>query len=233
MAAGLGVVVTRLLLLFFSVVLLLPGAASAATVSVGDAPGDLLSNAVRFRAPAGEANRVTIAVGRREATVTDRGAGLAVGADCRSLDAHSARCAVPPSGRRGGRWIDSVVADMGDRDDAIAVAFPAGRDAAVVVDGGAGDDAVDARRTDIEGSRGGPGVVLRGGRGRDKLTGGAGPDTLLGGPDADVLRGGAGYDTLSGDGPWRGGRRGGDLLDGGAGGGLVAYCERLAPVVVD
>ncbi|MGE5636251.1 MAG: hypothetical protein ACM3UV_04825 [Nocardioidaceae bacterium] len=233
-----------LLLLLFALVL--PGQASAATVSFDESPqgprlrGDYWGGLL-FRAAAGEANTVTIEVGRSETTVTDSTAPLAAGAGCRSLDAHSARCAetrLAPAPDYSYSTA-SVAAELGDRDDTVRAAFPApgpgslgsmaASDVRLIVDGGAGGDVLDASRA----LSGGPAMELSGGPGRDTLIGGPRHEWLLGGPDADVLRAGGGNDDLSGDGPWRRGQRGGDLLDGGAGNDVVSYAERLAPVVVD
>lgn len=232
----------RLLLALILVPLLAPGAASAATVSLGSPPVDLLHHAVRFHAARGEANGVAIAVTGTEATVTESGAPLVAGPGCSLVDAHTARCAVPAAPEPDS--IDAVVAALGDRGDRIAVAFPAPgqppraggpvrAEAVAIVDGGSGDDALDASRAQIAMARTGAGPVLRGGPGRDTLTGGPGEDSLLGGPDADTLRGGAGRDRLWGDGPSRTGARDSDLLDGGAGTDVATYSERVAPVVVD
>ncbi|PWS39094.1 hypothetical protein DFH01_07600 [Falsiroseomonas bella] len=65
---------------------------------------------------------------------------------------------------------------------------------AAVLDGGAGDDTL--------GATAGPGAVLRGGDGADRLAGGPGKDQLAGDGGADTLLGSAGSDSLDGgDGP--------------------------------
>lgn len=61
--------------------------------------------------------------------------------------------------------------------------------AAVVADGGAGDDRL---------TGGGGGNVLLGNAGDDRLTGGVGRDLLIGGDGRDVLKGGGGDDILIG-----------------------------------
>lgn len=251
-----------LLTLFIVLPLLRPGAASAATASVGGppAPFDLTRNALYFRAAAGETNRVTIELVGSETIVKDDAALLRVGAGCRSLDAHSASCTAPPIGPppppgvESQGPLDGFVAYLGGGDDGLTVTLPSSiSNAVLVVDGGPGEDLVDASRAHTAGARGSEGAHLRGGPGRDTLRagpglnwlwGGPGKDTLDGGPgrsvdwlwggaDADVLRGGGGDDLLSGDGPAHSGSRGDDLLDGGAGTDSVGYVERVKPVVVD
>jgi hypothetical protein len=92
----------------------------------------------------------------------------------------------------------------------------------VVVDGGEGNDRIDAtgvRLTSVTllGGLGNDTLLggagndsLDGGAGADRLDGGPGNDTLLGGDDNDTLLGGAGHDNLDGG-------AGIDLLDGGSG----------------
>jgi VCBS repeat-containing protein len=81
------------------------------------------------------------------------------------------------------------------------------------VDGGDGDDCIDASAITARG------VILHGGAGNDRLTGGAGNDRIDGGSGHDQLYGGCGNDVLVGG---EGndclyGGDGNDLLDGGAG----------------
>lgn len=106
----------------------------------------------------------------------------------------------------------------------------------LVVNGGSGNDLIDASRvtTGVSSLR----LVLNGDDGSDRILGGAGDDaisgaggddTIFGGPGNDYVRGGAGLDSLSGDagddtifgqGSSRdtlSGGLGNDLLDGGAG----------------
>lgn len=80
----------------------------------------------------------------------------------------------------------------------------------VVVDGGAGNDSLDASLGDS---------TLRGGTGNDTLRGESGNDTLDGGDGDDHIRGGAGNDTLHGGAgnDQLFGEDGDDVLDGGAG----------------
>jgi len=81
------------------------------------------------------------------------------------------------------------------------------------VDGGDGNDCIDASAVTARG------VILHGGAGNDRLTGGAGNDRIDGGSGHDQLYGGCGNDVLVGG---EGndclyGGDGNDLLDGGAG----------------
>src|SRR5262249_31155950 len=62
--------------------------------------------------------------------------------------------------------------------------------APAVIDGGAGNDSLDA-------SGAGSNTVLLGGVGNDTLTGGSSNDILIGGAGADVLHGGGNDDILS------------------------------------
>jgi Ca2+-binding RTX toxin-like protein len=82
----------------------------------------------------------------------------------------------------------------------------------VLIDGGAGNDFIDASAANFNLTLlgGGGNDILLGGRGNDILMGGDGNDILMGGPGDDYLYGGAGNDLLVG-GP------GHDYLDGGPG----------------
>lgn len=91
-----------------------------------------------------------------------------------------------------------------DTVNAIPVTIP------VVVDGGAGNDVINASAGDST-LHGGPGDdTLRGDVGSDVLHGGDGNDTLLGRAGNDTLYGDAGNDELLGE-------EGNDILNGGAG----------------
>jgi Ca2+-binding RTX toxin-like protein/streptogramin lyase len=91
----------------------------------------------------------------------------------------------------------------------------------IIIDGGAGNDVIDARGTNTSVTlRGGPGNdTLYGGPGNDLLEGGDGNDYLYGGPGNDTLRGGAGDDWLYGEAgdDLLYGDEGNDYLDGGPG----------------
>jgi Ca2+-binding RTX toxin-like protein len=133
--------------------------------------------------------------------------------------------AFPAGTCRRADWDDEEVArcafsgpvriETGDRDDKVSIWNDLPEGQSFTVDGGAGDDRLEA-------SAGGPAVTflggdgndtLKGGTGDDVLEGGAGNDVLEGGWGRDVLRGGDGDDSLLGDGlkPFA------DVIDGGAG----------------
>ena len=85
--------------------------------------------------------------------------------------------------------------------------------AAVAIDGGTGDDQLDASPLSVD-------VAFSGGEGDDRLLGGAGDDSLFGGTGIDYLDGGAGNDSLSGQGDGLNtltGGEGDDTLDGSTG----------------
>jgi hypothetical protein len=84
------------------------------------------------------------------------------------------------------------------------------------LDGGEGDDLLEA------GSRG---ITLSGDAGDDRLVGGPGPDVAWGGEGDDVVEAGAGDDRMKG-GP------GADSLGGGPGSDLVSYESETGPVRV-
>jgi Ca2+-binding RTX toxin-like protein len=73
--------------------------------------------------------------------------------------------------------------------DALSIAAPAG--VAVLIDGGPGDDSLNARGA-------GSSATLMGLAGNDTLVGGMGDDLLNGGDDADSLDGATGQDTMNG-----------------------------------
>jgi hypothetical protein len=161
--------------LFLAVAALAPaGTASAATISGG--------STVTYTAASGEANRVLVSVGHYDTScgsvgapclsVSDSGAHItntSGGCEVTSSDpivGDSAVCPVP----------SSVVADLGDRDDAYW-----DWDGPSTVDAGHGND------NPVFG-RGGNDVI-RGGIGSDVLYGEEGDDTLDGGPGDDYLDG--------------------------------------------
>lgn len=164
---------------------------------------------VAYRAGPGEANRVTVTqLEGFRARLRDDGALVAAGEGCERIDPHEVVCGE----------VTTVRAALGDGDDELAViALQSAMSA--FVDGGTGDDRIEA------------GGTLVGGGGRDILVGGSASDTLIDGdsvraPDADVMDGGAGVDTVSYSGRrrpvfvdlargGRGGERGeGDVLRG-------------------
>jgi Ca2+-binding RTX toxin-like protein len=116
---------------------------------------------------------------------------------------------------------NSLTVDAGNGNDRVSINTPdRGRTGqfALIVDGGVGNDYVDASKADISvalfggsgndtliGGRrndllvGGDGNdLLAGGNGDDLMVGGSGNDTLLGGAGNDVLVGGSGHDLLNG-----------------------------------
>lgn len=96
--------------------------------------------------------------------------------------------------RKGTRlpvWIDRLTVEGGDGNDAVEADAPN-----ALLLGGAGDDRLTGgRRNDV--LRGGAGDdELTGGAGRDNLSGGAGDDSLAGAEGRDRIRGGAGSDRF-------------------------------------
>ena len=102
--------------------------------------------------------------------------------------------------------VESIRVLLGDGNDHASIADNI--DLPVVVDGGAGNDHLNAGRDP---------AVLIGGDGNDKLFGSGANDKILGGNGNDVIFGSCGNDTiLGGDGnDWIFGGRGNDVLDGG------------------
>jgi hypothetical protein len=97
-------------------------------------------------------------------------------------------------------------------------------DAALLVYGGDGDDALA-----LEGVAG----TVSGGRGADRLAGSGEADVLSGGPGDDDLRGGAGGDRLiDGANAAAGGASNDDSFDGGDGIDWLEYRRRVEPVTV-
>lgn len=209
---------------FLVIVLLLAAVppAGAATVSSGTrtvvwgkrAPHPVVP-LIAVQAGVSEVNDVSVRdQGDGWALVRDARATLTAGDGCAQVDEYSARC---PIGR--------VEATLGDGDDRFAASsVPAPfHGPGVVLDGGAGDDVLEA---------GGPSAAeLVGGEGDDVLTGAALADALTGGRGRDRLAGGAGPDVLVGDGAGAGVAA--DVLDGGRGSDTVVYRDRRSPVTVD
>lgn len=97
--------------------------------------------------------------------------------------------------------------------DTVTVQFGQNAAMKVEIDGGTGNDTIDASTFQDDATlRGGDGDdTLFAGLGNDRLEGGDGSDLLVGGEGLDSLYGGAGNDTLSG------GAEGGETIDGGEG----------------
>jgi hypothetical protein len=201
-----------------ALLLLLPGLARAAAVHVAPAPAPRhpgnsvygsFEDAVYYQAGPGEANRLVVSSGRDvdgfpDITVHDPAADVQAGAQCTSLDAHTAVCT-----RSASRAIGVTEARLGDGDDELRVSELGAFNPQVNGFGGPGDD------------------LLQGGPVRDELDGGGGRDRLFGGADRDVLSDGdrSGAPGDAGPGP--------DLMDGGPDQDLVSYQQRSAAVTVD
>ncbi len=180
--------------------------ATAATITVRDRDGEFAT--AHYVAEPGEVNDLmVVTVEERRVRITDPGAVITASGGCRAVDAHAAIC-------RG--YYFSARLDLGDLDDrAISPARP-GQDMELAVNGGPGDDVIQAggvgglSAEDVRIDGGDGNDLLDAGGGFGKLRGGAGADRLLGGPEADALDGGSGADTLSGG-------EGNDALNGGGG----------------
>ena len=213
-----------IVLLALGASLLTPAVASASTASV-----DAATQALRYVADPGEANRVRFMHGPAQYELEDLGVVFpgAAAPRCSSPAPYRIACSPP---------VSSVSVELGDQGDTVSVAFPG----SVTVEGGDGDDIFVAQRSGLEG-----GDVFRGDAGTDAadygersapvtidldgvaddgepgendningdvedVTGGAGDDRILGNAARNHLRGGPGDDQLDG-----GATR--DVLDGGAG----------------
>ena len=163
---------------------------------------------VTVKAARGEHNAVTVGVrlvgGETVARIRDATAPLVAGKGCRRKGAHSAVC-------RGRNDLGQVDVVLADRDDRATVASTP-RDHRLyyftTIDGGRGDDNLDAD-DGTERMLGGAGDdILRGSPGYDSMNGGPGNDALHGRESGDFLQGGPGDDVL------RGGRGNDDLLGG-------------------
>jgi Ca2+-binding RTX toxin-like protein len=98
-------------------------------------------------------------------------------------------------------------------------------DDGIVVNGGGGNDTIDASGLQSDASR----LTLDGGAGNDTLTGGENGDLIFGGDGHDLLKGGAGVDTIDGgigDDTITGGL-GDDILTGGEGADTFNYTGAL------
>ncbi len=208
--------------------LVLAPAASAATVEVREQVEreygtTTVYGEVVVTAAAGETNAIEITYSRARAgdsvVIRDPGAPLTAGSRCAQLDAHAVKC--DGKGLDGITGINAELGDLGDR-----ASYAGGENGPyVVIEGGAGDDALTGRSVQLEGGdgndvlRGGAGKEgLDGGRGDDVLDGQAGDDYIDGGAGDDTLRGGEGNDSLlAGTTPTDKDPAGADHLDGGPG----------------
>jgi Ca2+-binding RTX toxin-like protein len=147
--------------------------------------GEIVSATLTVGAASGERNDLTIrwdadpsAPAQAAITVTDVTAPLHPGPGCVAAATGGVVCPVIR-----GAWLNAKV-DLGDGDDRLAaIAIPA------FVNGGPGDDRLDARHA--------AGAQLHGGDGADVLLGGINQDELTGGAGADAISGGEGFDTVS------------------------------------
>jgi hypothetical protein len=145
-------------------------------------------DAVHYVAAPGEVNDTVI--GHEDAHtiyVRDAGATISTGSGCTALDAHQARCVA--TGPLSFARVET--GDMNDRIRTLGDPSPV-PDAALIANGGPGDDELIG---------GNAGDSLDGGGGTDRLLGAAGADTLTDGDtsghaNADVLVGGPEVDTV-------------------------------------
>jgi Ca2+-binding RTX toxin-like protein len=181
--------------------------------------------ALRYQAPPGETNGVSVVSFGTFFIVTESTAPLDVAAGCTLESQHTARCTGA---------IVSVEVSLGDQDDQ----FTAGDGSAgytLTVDTGAGNDSVDLFGSAVGASiTGGPGNdnlrgsdrfadFVSGGEGDDRLEGDDADNHLQGGND--TLDGGPGDDTLFGD-------VGSDDLIGGDGVDLANYFRHADGVLI-
>jgi Ca2+-binding RTX toxin-like protein len=154
------------------------GTSLDATVTVTAGPGE--RNDMRIAWP-GDGPPASLSA---DVTVTDAGAPLQAGPNCRALTPNAVACAVPRA--PNGSFVAADVA-LGDGDDRLT----ADGLGSLSAKGGDGAD-----RLDATGARGN--AIFNGGPGDDALLGGLGNDTLTGGPGADLLLGGTGgHDRVS------------------------------------
>ncbi|HWS37197.1 MAG TPA: calcium-binding protein [Actinoplanes sp.] len=170
-----------------------PAQAAAATGTVKLASGD---TQVVYKAAAGKANAVTIAVSGSTIVIDDKVALKPASAGCQQVagDKTRVRCKITSA-------LTSVSVTLGDKNDAV-VNKTAVR---LSVSGGAGNDTIFG---------GGGADSLRGGAGNDKIYGLGGADKIFGGAGNDKIYGGAGDDEIEAD-------SGNDVVSAGAGDDIV------------
>lgn len=158
-----------------------PSAASAAKVVRG-------SSFYRFRAEAGEVNRLKVTVSKTAVEFADSGASEVAPAKthavrlCRQVSDRRLRC---PLTRKNAPPFFGVFTYLSDRDDSARFKSVKGGTIGGSVDGEAGEDVLTASTT---------GSWLSGGSGDDVLQGNDGDDNMQGDAGTDVIRGGAGRD---------------------------------------
>jgi Ca2+-binding RTX toxin-like protein len=199
-------VLRRLVVSIAALGALLPVAdASAATIRVTD-------GTLTIEAAAGETNVVTVGRTQGVIRVRDTGPPPVAGAGCTSQGANTVECAFAASAQ------PPVEISLGDGDDRATI----NANLSVLIDGGDGNDALDA-----------DGVYLQA-----SLHGGVGDDTLIGGPGMlDILDGGLGADVMRGgstatDGHVTFGLRECWVMDGAKGQDSVTYEKSPGPVDV-
>jgi Ca2+-binding RTX toxin-like protein len=206
------------------------GAATVSLSSWSDGPygaGNLSGGVIfpTYTAAPGETNDLTVTDTGSSLVFTDPGAPITASwhyAACTvSSDQHTATC--PIQGARG-----SLGVSLGDGNDTAhvhpyATPYPIG---VSLVDGGAGDDAVEADTGPLAGGAGDDTLTvtrdsglakLDGGPGADHVTGAGGTDLITGGPGDDVLDGAGGNDSLYDGSPENSTDDGRDDLSGGPG----------------
>lgn len=185
--AGMKTLMVALLLLFAA-----PAPALAATVETRSTYADggryryVHATEVSWTAESSDRADATLVVGAdRGVSLHDPSAPLRALTGCSADDAAAVRC--PTTG------VLLFVGRLGGGDDRVRLSVaPDGREyEAVTIDGGGGDDRIEAAYDS-------PGTLplsLFGGAGDDTLLGGRGDDVLRGGPGADAIFGGAGLDV--------------------------------------
>jgi Ca2+-binding RTX toxin-like protein len=180
--------------------LCLPAVAGATTVKReygGRVDGEKV-DIVTVTAAKGERNDVTVSVrldGRYTLTkLRDATAPLKVRTGCRRTGSHTATC-------RGANDLGQVKVNLRDGDDRATVGSQPDSYRLyyfTTVDGGDGDDYLDADDGAERMSGGSGNDILRGSSDRESMNGGTGRDTLDGRKGGDFLQGGPGYDVLRG-----------------------------------
>jgi hypothetical protein len=181
----------RIALLTAAIAMCGSATASASTVALSDFDDDgIIFTTLKYDAAAGEANQLVITVSEdhKSATVTDPGATITAGQDCKLDTPNQATCKAT-GGDGAGIW--DIRANLGDQNDTATITGEQG--GTYFGNGGAGDDEL----------LGGDGSTeLNGGPGADKLTAGKGVARLIeGDPDSDprpdILEGAGTYGSTA------------------------------------